>query len=115
MGIFGDDKERKHWNSGRLLYNTILKYMFEGMGLTPGARLVIQHITPWDPELAAACMEQHALKANDMPTVTYVATGWTPTHATICQEKHRKYDVRHLEQYQRDGHVLHPRFRTECT
>ena len=54
--------------------------MVEGMGLTPGARLVIQHIAPWDPELAAACMEQNALKASDMPTVTYVATEWTPAH-----------------------------------
>ena len=70
---------------GATVYTTILKYMFAGTGLTPGARLVIQHITPWDPELVVACMEQNALKASDMPTVTYVATGWTPAHATICK------------------------------
>ena len=30
-GNLVDDKERTHWESGRLLYNTILKYMFEEM------------------------------------------------------------------------------------
>ena len=87
-GNLGEEKERKHWNSGRLLYKTLLKYIFEGMGLTPGARVVIQHITAWDPELAMACMEQNAAKASDMPTLTYVATGWTPIHPIICKNIH---------------------------
>ena len=41
-GNLGGDAERQHCNLGQLLYKTILKYMFEGMGLTPGARFVIQ-------------------------------------------------------------------------
>jgi hypothetical protein len=89
-GNLGDDKERKQLISGRLLYNTILKYMVERLGLTPRVRLAIQRITPWDPELAAACMEQSALKASDMPTVTYVATGWTPTLSTFCRKKSKR-------------------------
>ena len=84
-GNLGDEKERKHWNSGRLHYKTLLKYIFQDMGLTPGARVVIQHITAWDPEFAAACMEQNAAKASNMPTITYVATGWTAAHGVICK------------------------------
>ena len=84
-GNLGEEKERKHWNSGRLLYKTLLKYIFQDMGLTPGARVVIQHITAWDAEFAAACMEQNAAKASDMPTLTYVATGWTAHHGVICK------------------------------
>ena len=84
-GNLGEEKERKHWNSGRQLYKVVLKYIFEGMGLTPGARAVIQHMTAWDPEFAAACMELNAAKDSSMPTIMYVATGWTPSHPTICK------------------------------
>ena len=37
------------------------------------------------PEFAAVCMEQNAAKTSDMPTITYVATGWTPAHPNICK------------------------------
>ena len=84
-GNLGEEKERKHWNSGRHLYKAVLKYIFDGMGLTPGARAVIQHLTAWDPELAVACMEMNAAKDSNMPTLMYVGTGWTPAHPTICK------------------------------
>ena len=63
----------------------MLKYIFKGLGWTPGARVVAQHITAWDSEFAMACIEQNAARAMDMPTITYVGTGWTPTHPTICK------------------------------
>ena len=84
-GNLGEDKERKSWNSGRLLYKTILQFIFSGMGLTPGARVVIQHITSWDHELGMACIELNAERSTDMPTFTYVATGWGDAHNIICQ------------------------------
>jgi hypothetical protein len=84
-GNLGEEKERKSWSSGRLLYKTFLQYIFADMGLTPGARVVIQHITPWDHELGMACVELNAERNTDMPTFTYVATGWHDTHGLICQ------------------------------
>ena len=59
-GNLGEDKERKHWHSGRSLYKTMLKYIFQDMGLTPNARVLVQHLTAWDHEFAAAVMEQIA-------------------------------------------------------
>ena len=75
-GHVGEEKERKSWNSGRAMYKSVLKYIFEGMGLTPGARIVIQHITAWDHELGMACVELNAARKSNMPTLTYVGTGW---------------------------------------
>ena len=113
-GNLGDDKERQNWNLGRRLFKTILKYMFEGMCLTPGALLVTQHIMPWDPELVVACVEQRALQASDMPTVTYVATGWTPAHATISQHIETVMsDI--LSQLIETGMCSMPGFRTKCS
>ena len=55
------------------------------MGLTLNARVSVQHLTAWDHEFAAAIMEQNAAKAMDMPTITYVATGWSGTAPLICK------------------------------
>ena len=63
----------------------MLKYIFQGMGLTPGARVLVQHVTAWDPEFAAACMELNAVKAMDMPTIMYVASGWAANAPVICK------------------------------
>ena len=84
-GNLGEEKERKHWHSGRCLYKTMLKYIFQDMGLTPNARVLVQHLTAWDNEFAAAIMEQNAAKAIDMPTLTYVATGWTGNSSLVCK------------------------------
>ena len=86
-GNLGSEKELKHWNSGRSLYKTILKYIFQDMGLTPNARLLVQHETAWDAEFAAACMEQNAAKDMNMPTLMYVATGWAANAPTYLQER----------------------------
>ena len=84
-GNLGEEKERKHWHSGRSLYKTMLKYIFQDMGLTPGARVLVQHLTAWDHEFAVACMEQNAAKAMDMPTIMYVASGWAAKAPEICK------------------------------
>ena len=84
-GNLGEDKERKSWSSGRQLYKSILKYMFHGMGLTPGARVVVQHVTAWDNELMMACVEWNASRQNDVPTLTYVGTGWAEHQSIICK------------------------------
>ena len=84
-GNLGEEKERKHWNSGRSLYKTMFKYIFQDMGLTPNARVLVQHATPWDHQLAGAIMEQNAAKAQNMPTMVYVASGWMANHTTICK------------------------------
>ena len=80
-GHVGNDKERKSWSSGRGLYRSVLKYIFEGMG----ARIVIQHIAAWDHELGMACAELNAARNSNMPTLTYVGTGWGEAHNVICQ------------------------------
>ena len=72
------------WHSGRKVYNTVFRHVFEGMGLTPAARVMVQHITTWDAELAMACVEHNAEGAETLPTLTYVGTGWLPQHLQIC-------------------------------
>ena len=73
-GSLGDEKEHKHWNSRQIFYKTMLKYIFQGVGLTPHVQALVQHVTPWDHEFAAAIMEQNAARAIDMPTIMYVAS-----------------------------------------
>jgi len=79
-GSLGEENERKHWNSGRLLYKTLLKYLFQGMGLTPGARVIVQHVTAWDSKFAGACMEQNAARpATCRPSPMWRPGGHRPT------------------------------------
>jgi hypothetical protein len=77
--------ERKSWFSGRCLLKSLLKHVFQGMGLTPAARACIHHVTAWDPELAIACMEMNASVNQALPVCTYLATGWGDKQAIICK------------------------------
>ena len=63
----------------------MLKYIFKGVGLTSNARVLVQHVTPWDHEFAAAVMGQNAARAVDMPTIMYTASGWAQNHPTMCK------------------------------
>jgi hypothetical protein len=83
------DVERKSWFSGRSLLKSLLKHVFQGMGLTPAARACIHHVTAWDPELAIACMELNASVSQAMPVCTYLATGWGDKQVVICKNIHR--------------------------
>ena len=71
-GNLGEEMDRKHWHNGRQMYKTLLKYMFEGMGLTPSARVLKQHVTAWDPEFAVARVEANA------------AEGQRHAHYVVC-------------------------------
>jgi hypothetical protein len=77
--------ERKSWFSGRCLLKSLLKHVFQGMGLTPAARACIHHVTAWDPELAIACMELNASVNQAMPVCTYLGTGWGEKQVMICK------------------------------
>ena len=54
------------------------------MGLTPHVQALVQHVTPWDHEFAAAIMEQNAARAIDTSTVMYVASRQAQNHPTVC-------------------------------
>ena len=84
----GHEKERKHWNSRRAFYKTLLTYVFQGMNLTPNAQAVVQHVTPWDHEFAATCMKMQPKPLTRPPSCTLPAGRHktTQSFATICQQ-----------------------------
>ena len=74
-GNLGEEKERKHWHSGRSLYKTMLKYIFQDMGLTPGARVLVQHVTQWFHAFAIAHVGLNTAVAMFMPTTMAMVRG----------------------------------------
>jgi hypothetical protein len=86
------DQERKSYHSGRELYTTVFKYIFEGMGLTSAARTIIEHYTVWDPEMAMACVEQNAMRAASMPQLfcRHGLDQFTPHHLQECPHHHKR-------------------------